>query len=170
MKFNNYFCCPSDNPNQPISIGVLYAAHVANSRFQNFAGTVHLGRTNYTGVAGAAGDFDPKLNRDFGNPHADFGQWIGCWYNRSTLTLGQIKVQDGTSSTLLFGESLGGSVVNGRDVAWSWFGVGAMGTAYGLGRANVPAPFEPPPLGTAPVTGQDGAAWYRFSSRHPHVV
>jgi hypothetical protein len=169
MRFKD-FLCPSDHVDEPTSAGVLFTVHVANGSFQMLRGSGSLGRTSYAGVAGTVGDFDLGVNRDFGNPQADFGPWIGSLYNRSTLTLGQINVQDGTSNTLLFGESLGGSVVNGRDLAWSWFGVGAMGTAYGLGRANVPAPIDPPPLGSVPPSGQDGAAWYRFSSRHPHVV
>jgi hypothetical protein len=169
-EFSYYFRCPSDDRDDPTAKGVLYAVHIANFTYQRFVGTVKLGRTNYAGVAGAIGDCDPGIPPEIGNPRVDLRQWIGPMYNRSTLTLGQIKVQDGTEHTLLFGESLGGSVVNGRDLAWSWFGVGAMGTAYGLGRANVPAPIDPPPLGSVPPSGQDGAAWYRFSSRHPHVV
>jgi hypothetical protein len=165
------FRCPSDDiTDRNPAARMLMATHIANGTYEMLDAPHRLGRTNYTGVAGAAGDFDPAINRNFGNPQADFGQWIGALYNRSRVTLEQIKGEDGASNTLLFGESIGGSVVNGHDVAWSWFGVGAMGTAYGLGRADVPASIDPPPLGTVPPSGQDGAAWYRFSSRHPHVV
>jgi hypothetical protein len=48
-----------------------------------------------------------------------------------------------------------------------------MGTAYGLGKAGGTAPSDPPPLtltGPTAGQGQDGAAWYRFSSRHAAVV
>ena len=162
--------CPSDKTDDATSAGVLSAIHIANGKFQTAFGPDSLGRTNYAGVAGASGDFDPNVNRQFGNPAADFGQWIGIMYNRSTLTLGQITVQDGTSNTFMFGESLGGMGVGARDHAWSWMGVGAMGTAYGLGRPGARAPAEPPALATAPAAGQDGAAWYRFSSRHNVVL
>ncbi len=176
--------CPSDNWDEPASDGVLFTTHimVGNKTFQTMLGPKELGRTNYTGVAGAAGDFEPaSKSNQYGDPQADFRQWIGILYNRSTVTLGQVTVQDGTSNTLMFGESLGSSAVNTpgsrpgvtttkRDRAWSWFGVGAMGTAYGLGGSTVPAPAEPPEYGTAPPTGKDGAAWYRFSSRHERVV
>jgi prepilin-type processing-associated H-X9-DG protein len=40
-------------------------------------------------------------------------------------------ISDGTSNTLLFGEGLGG-LAKGRDLVWSWMGVGAVGTKYGL--------------------------------------
>src|SRR5262249_21267203 len=114
------FKCPSDTTDEVTSAGVLSAIHIANGKFQATFGPDALGRTNYAGVAGAAGDFDPQVNRFFGKPGADFGQWIGIMYNRSTLTLGQITVQDGTSNTFMLGESLGGMGVGQRDHAWSW--------------------------------------------------
>jgi hypothetical protein len=164
------FKCPSDRADEVTSAGVISAVHIANGKFQATFGPDSLGRTNYTGVAGTAGDFDPGINRSFGNPPADFVQWIGIMYNRSTLTLGQITVQDGTSNTFMLGESLGGMGVGQRDHAWSWIAVGAMGTAYGLGRPNIKASLDPPALGATPAAGQDGAAWYRFSSRHSVVL
>jgi prepilin-type processing-associated H-X9-DG protein len=154
------FRCPSDKETLPAS--VLYATHVSHGRFAEFPGPGFLAWTNYTGVAGAAGDF--------ANPALPWSQWEGMLTNRGALTLKQVSNHDGSSNTLLFGEGLGGSGVGERDRAWSWFGVGAMGTAYGLGRPDRPAPAEPPPLGAQPANGQDGAQWYRFSSRHPGTV
>jgi hypothetical protein len=78
--------------------------------------------------------------------------------NRSSLTLGQLSVKDGTSNTLMFGEALGGTGIGGRNHAFTWMGCGALPTAWGLGRAN----REPLDHG--------GADWYRFSSRHTAVV
>jgi hypothetical protein len=183
--------CPSDTVDESTTLGCVVATHinVNNGAFEAFLGNLAapgsdvLGRTSYTGVAGTAGDFDSN-NTQFsyaingGSP--DFRQWVGIMYNRSTLTLGQITVQDGTSNTLLFGESLGGVGVGPRDTAWTWFGVGSMGTFYGLGNSRVgllPDPTaqgqqqtSPGFAGYIPPPNGDGPSWYRFSSRHAAVV
>ena len=66
-----------------------------------------------------------------------------------------------------FGEGLGGNGIGARIHVWSWFGVGAMGTGYGLGRGNAPCVDDkPPPLGDVPADDGVGAHWFRFSSRH----
>jgi len=159
------FECPSDKVYEHGG-PCLVAVHIANGKFQYTVGQGKLGLSNYAGVAGAAGDFDPNIKDQFGKPAASFNQWIGILYNRSTTTFAMIA--DGTSNTLLFGESLGGEGVGQRGTAWTWFGVGTMGTAYGLARANVLA-AKMPDLGMAPPAGQDGAAWYRFGSYHTAV-
>jgi prepilin-type N-terminal cleavage/methylation domain-containing protein/prepilin-type processing-associated H-X9-DG protein len=159
------FKCPSDTTDEATVEGVILTTHVANGfvialhpeGIGNPAYADALGRTNYTGVAGAAGNSDvPNF----------YGTWEGVMCNRSTLTLGQLAAQDGTSQTLMFGEGLGGNGVGARLHSWSWFGVGAMGTGYGLGSGKVPADDQPPALGVMPPPGQDGAHWYRFSSWH----
>lgn len=160
------FKCPSDTVDEPTSEGAVFTTHVANGTIA----TVHpedigdpayadaLGRTSYTGVAGAAGN---------GEINNYYTKWEGVMCNRSNLSLGQLTVQDGTSNTLMFGEGLGGNGVGQRVHVWSWVGVGTMGTGLGLGRANVPCDDDTPPaLGDAPIPGQDGAHWFRFSSRH----
>jgi hypothetical protein len=109
-------------------------------------------------VAGATGDSDaPNF----------YTTWEGIMFNRSQNTLGQLATLDGTSNTLMFGEGLGGPGVGVRLHVWSWFGVGAMGTAYGLGRGNVPNTVDDVfAVGTTPTPDWYGAHWYRFSSRH----
>jgi prepilin-type processing-associated H-X9-DG protein len=164
------FKCPSDTVDEDTTEGALMTIHVANGYIvglhpedvgaPQFANA--LGRTSYTGVAGAAGNADaPNF----------YSTWEGIMCNRSDLSLGQLTVQDGTSNTLLFGEGLGGNGVGPRVHVWSWMGVGAMGTGYGLGQGALPCDEDvPPPLGATPADDQVGAHWFRFSSRHPAGV
>jgi prepilin-type N-terminal cleavage/methylation domain-containing protein len=158
------FLCPSDTGTEQITGQSLMTMRIANSLVQHthLAGFQAAGPTNYAGVAGTGGDFDNPTGAN-----AVFAQFIGVLYNRSEVTLGQLSVQDGTSNTLLFGESLGGQGVGPRDFVWSWMGCGSMGTAWGLGNPRTPCVgHNAPTMGTLPPPGNDGACWYRFSSRH----
>jgi hypothetical protein len=163
---NRVLRCPSDDALfDPPAVGVLLTIHVSGSGqgFTAVTGPANLGATSYTGVAGAAGWFvgtTPAAQR--------FGPWEGVLTNRSKVELGHFP--KGGANTLLIGEGLGGTGVGGRDYTWSWIGVGALGTVYGLGRPTVPAAPAPPEYGETPPDGADGAAWYRFSSWHPHGV
>jgi len=155
------FKCPSDTVDEDTTDEAIATLIVANGTIDHVhvQGTNVYGRTNYVGVAGCAGDFDV--------PMLPYSQWLGIMVNRGHLSLGQLSVLDGTSNTLMFGEGLGGQGVGARDFTWTWLGCGAMGTAFGLGRNNVPGPGDDtPPIGSPPVPGQDGACWYRFSSNH----
>lgn len=86
-----------------------------------------LGRTTYMGVAGCATGNHPSL-----------AIYEGIYTNRSTHSLAQLSVQDGTSNTLLYGEACGtqwdGSPKNTMDI--SWMAGGALGTYGGLHRIN----------------------------------
>lgn len=62
----------------------------------------------------------------------------GMIQNRTTLTLGQVTVKDGTSNTLMFGECMGGFYNdNVRYTAIGWVGAGSMYTGFGLARKGM---------------------------------
>ncbi len=163
------FQCPSDDTVESSSFSDQIGIYVANGVYRHthfFAGLqIKWGRTNYVGVAGCGGPYENGTGAN-----AVFAQFEGTMFNRSQLTLGQLTVQDGTSNTLLFGEGLGGLSNNGaqKAAAWTWLGVGMMGTGYGIGRGNaisVGGP-NPPAFGVVLTDGNVGANWYRFGSRH----
>jgi prepilin-type N-terminal cleavage/methylation domain-containing protein len=95
-----------------------------------------FGKTNYLAVSGRSGLIvDP---------------FRGALCNRSDLTL--VKIGDGTSNTLLFGE-YNTKVVNGIAILPSWMGAGAFPVFGGL---NAPAAVDP--------------HFEMFGSRHTGIV
>jgi uncharacterized protein DUF1559 len=148
----------NDGKEDAISQGLIVAIHAYNSRAEGYhfsAASIapllanQLGRTNYVGVMGAMGSGE----------HPYWDAYAGIFGNRTILTLAQLAVQDGTSNTLMLGETVGGSLYGGRNYAFSWFGAGGLPTAYGLGNGH----YRRSP-------NDAGAAWYRFSSQHASVV
>src|SRR5579871_1682181 len=122
------------------------------------------GHTNYVGVAGALGSAPWVAASDPNTCPADFPstggvnlkQYEGIFTNRSNNKVGSIP--DGTSNTLMFGETLGGfdsTTLNLRALVMSWFGVGALPTKFGLGVPGQPYGNSLP-----------GAGWPTFSSKH----
>jgi prepilin-type N-terminal cleavage/methylation domain-containing protein len=109
-----------------------------------------LGRTNYLGCGGCWAEYAnfPTL----------YTQYAGIFSNRSKLTLGQLAVLDGTSNTLMLGETLGGVGVGTPDFVDCWM-TGYLITYFGLGVGQHDPAIYP-----------DAAQWYRFSSRHAAVV
>lgn len=110
--------------------------------FDEGSSAEHLGRTNYVGSAGYAGE-----------AHG-WGFLKGVFTNRSQTRFRDIR--DGTSHTLLIGEAVGGfDCFSGkRTHAYPWIGVGTLGTGGGL---------DPPGLCI-------GTGWWQFSSEHKDVV
>lgn len=154
------FRCPSDADVRPSgsTIKALIGLHTynGNRRGHNFLAmktetddysydpsAPHLAETNYTGVAGTG----------TGNSSI-FSIYEGIYTNRSHLSLAQISSADGTSNTLLYGETCGrhdiGRLSKDR-FEITWFGVGALPTVAGLGRGST-------------------ARFFQFSSYHPNGV
>jgi len=140
------FQCPSDTLYETTSFGRFIMMSVQGCTltgvyYGNPTGDT-FGSTNYVGCVGGFSDGCGTY----------YSQWDGIFSSRynKTLTLGQLTVQDGTSNTLMYGETLGGVGRGARDFAFSWM-CGTLPTYWGLAD---------------PTNSQ----WYQFSSRHPAVV
>jgi prepilin-type N-terminal cleavage/methylation domain-containing protein len=120
----------------------------------------NCGRTNYVAVSGGGGISDGTL------PTSIFARYEGVFSNRSSLTLGQLTVQDGTSNTLMFGETMGGQGTAARDRVMLWFGHHSLSTGAGLGRGNT-LNEDFMVNGWSPTNRENrgGASW-RFSAKH----
>jgi type II secretory pathway pseudopilin PulG len=142
MKRLQLFRCPSAavytptfNDPFPAGGGTVLGIHVFNSpefgattgiwkdEYGSAAPFRPLGSTNYHGVAGCGS-----------GTHPFFSRFEGICTNRSRSTLGQVAVRDGTSNTLLYGESAGSiweaSRRESMDVCW--MASGGLGTYHGL--------------------------------------
>ncbi len=142
--------CPSDTVDETVNTVHLATiggdpAGTVNPYFMvsiTAPGANSLGRTNYFGVAGMTYE---------GSPYRTFD---GILMNRAQLTLAQITVKDGTSNTLLFGESVGSyDASNQRTDVFCWMGAGSLTTHRGLSVRGKP-------------DVQGGPTRERFSSVH----
>jgi prepilin-type N-terminal cleavage/methylation domain-containing protein len=134
--------CPSDDPYASSATILTFAFGSDNNDnvgapFFSTTTDTTLGRTNYVPCAGYTGF----------STNAQAKQLMGVFYVRSKSYM--TKINDGTSNTIFFGESLGGRSSGTRDLSFAWMGAGAMATRFSL-----PAKSE----------------WYTFSSRHTGVV
>jgi prepilin-type N-terminal cleavage/methylation domain-containing protein len=147
-KIKSYLC-PSDNP-ETAATGVFAlvqtvrsgtnAAYLSGGYFGGSAVSLNLGLTNYVGVAGGMGKVSGSGVQN------GWDSWEGYFSNRSR---NQIMVPDGSSQTLLFGETCGGECRGTRDFAFAWMGCGALPTGYGI---------------------QDDGHWYTFGSKHTGII
>jgi len=115
------FLCPADNaPNSNAQIGAL-TTFTTPTGFTLLYGAfigIPIGRTNYLGVAGYAGQaVAPELQ--------------GAFTNRTLISIGQMAAADGTSNTLFFGECGTGTDTLTGTLAHTWMGSGALPTAWG---------------------------------------
>lgn len=122
------FQCPADGGIYAFTKGVwAYLSEagytLTGSYFGGNAGSLPLGCTNYVASAGALGNVS-------GSGDSYYGQWVGPFYQGSSVSIGTIT--DGTSNTLMFGETLGGTDVGQRDFSSSWMGAGSLPTAWDL--------------------------------------
>ena len=101
----------------------------------------NYGRTSYISSAGAIGDAQTGTNPPYSN-------YRGPFYPNSKVKL--VGVSDGTSNTIAFGETLGGSS-NFRQYGISWMGAGGQATAWEL---------RDPQFGV----------WNQFASLHTGIV
>jgi prepilin-type N-terminal cleavage/methylation domain-containing protein len=136
------YLCPSDNDQQAAQSGVFVVLYcdandltLTGGYLPSSRGGNNLGRTNYAPCGGAIG----------AGSNSFWGAYAGPFTNRSTNKIGAIP--DGTSNTVFFGETLGGTPQH--DFALAWMGSGSLATAWGL---------PDPPF------------WYTYGSKHTAVV
>lgn len=136
-----FFRCPSDHPERSTKGTIMclntyfeLPSTVTQGGYlvENSDGGGALGRTNYVGVAGGYGIVDVAV--------AD--AYRGCFHSRSEYNLADVR--DGTSNTLMFGETCGGYDGNERLYSHSWMGSGCM----------------------AVFPGMKGKGWAQFCSAH----
>jgi hypothetical protein len=120
-----------------------------------------LGRTNYAVCGGGSGAaLKTATAGDI------FARYEGCFKNNSQLTLGQLTVQDGTSNTILLGETTGGSRIPVCDYVLPWIAPGCISTGAGLGRGNLPSEDYMTNGWDPNNRSPRGASWYHFSGMH----
>jgi prepilin-type N-terminal cleavage/methylation domain-containing protein len=125
--------CPSTDPYKHQTDGTLlvfypYNLQTSPTFIMHYTGSTNpspvgetLGRTNYMGVGGYAGNCP------------GWETYQGVFYNRSKSQMRDIT--DGTSNTLLFGEAIGGKTSpsnSTRQYGYTWMGGGYITTGGGL--------------------------------------
>jgi prepilin-type N-terminal cleavage/methylation domain-containing protein/prepilin-type processing-associated H-X9-DG protein len=119
------FECPGDgslyNPTQGTWAYMTESGYTLSAAA--FGGNIGLGATNYIANAGALGNVSSSGD-------SFYGQWCGPFYQGSAVSI--VQITDGTSNTLMFGETLGGTNQGARDYNLAWMGAGCLPTAWDL--------------------------------------
>ena len=148
-----FFLCPA-NPDTSPKWGFHVAMHLYEPHMEvayyPTATVGLLGRTHYLGTMGTGPSRHTFLN-----------SCIGVFGNRSRVSLKRVAEQDVTSYTLMFGETVGGTLDPELDYANAWMGCGAMSTVDGIGRKS---PNQ------NPKEAFDFLYWNRFGSLHERVA
>lgn len=128
----NIFICPSDDPYEAADhIATVFCVNNSTQgagavRVTFTGGYNQLGLTNYVGVAGGLGGKGSD---------AYWSTYEGMFASQSNTKLGAIR--DGSSNTLMIGETLGGATtVSPRDFGLAWMGTGCLPTAWGMANPN----------------------------------
>ena len=142
------FLCPSDNPegapNVASRMGTFATSASATGGTVSIRGYANsgtpagLGRTNYLSNMGRMGFTGAGVVDTLEGPFS----------NRSQTKI--LGIADGTSNTLLFGESVGGLPVPSRVYSYAWMGMGHMVASWGINPADT--------------------TWRNFSSVHTGLV
>jgi hypothetical protein len=142
------FECPADNPYGPLKVypnggpidaywcyqGSIWIDYIADQPHYGH----EAGASNYIANAGYLGS----------DTSATAVKYIGPYYQNSQTKI--VEIQDGTSNTIAFGETLGGDgPPNPRNFRMTWMGAGNMPSAWGL---------------------PDPPHWYSYGSKHTAVV
>jgi prepilin-type N-terminal cleavage/methylation domain-containing protein len=130
--------CPSDNPESSQNVFITCSAG-GNTLGGYVVNDPQMGRTNYMGSAGFIGFTTVETTQ--------WSRLEGPFSERSQNKLANLG--DGTSNTILFGETLMGEEIGTRTYSPSWMGAGIMATAWGL------------------ITPSQ---WYMFSAKHTNTI
>ena len=139
------FLCPSDGTTSWTQTPAFFVGGTELMTMYYWDTMYPLGRTNYAGVMGCAGDRAVTNSTRYG-PNANDRKYSGIFNNRKRTKLSGIS--DGTSNTLMFGEGIGSTENNRPIVGWTWANMYAMPTRRGI-----------------PTSG-DNVGWNQFFSRH----
>jgi len=151
------FLCPADSlQSLTPTVGEFAYLYEYNLTLTGgyFGGNIPtLGRTNYASSAGALGNVSSAS--EGGDPF--YGKWVGPYFSGSKTKI--TTIADGTSTTIGFGETLGGTATTTRDFVNTW-----------MGGCNLPTAWALSPNCPISTTQQNYPDWFMYSSMHDAVV